>query len=63
MGLLPNKESICFGILMQTKGLVALVIFNVGLEYEVISPKLFSINVLMVLVHHTLSFSLILEFY
>jgi hypothetical protein len=44
------KESVCFGILMQTKGLVALVVFNLGLEYKVISPKLFSINVLMVLV-------------
>eukprot|EP01114_Cavostelium_apophysatum_P020464 TRINITY_DN6862_c0_g2_i2.p1 TRINITY_DN6862_c0_g2~~TRINITY_DN6862_c0_g2_i2.p1 ORF type:complete len:757 (+),score=176.25 TRINITY_DN6862_c0_g2_i2:131-2401(+) len=50
IGGLNNREALCFGVLMQTKGLVALVVFNLGLDYGVITPALFSVNVLMVLV-------------
>lgn len=35
---------------MQTKGTVALVIYNLGLDYGVISERLFAVSVLMVLV-------------
>ena len=50
IGSLNAKESLCFGILMQTKGLVALIVFNLGLDYGVITPKMFAVNVLMVVV-------------
>lgn len=44
------KDSIVVGICLQTKGLVALVVFNLGVDYGVITPKFFSTGVLMVLV-------------
>lgn len=59
LGGLNNKEALCFGILMQTKGLVALITFNLGLDYGVISTKFFTINVLMVLVSTLLTSPLV----
>jgi Kef-type K+ transport system membrane component KefB len=38
------------GILMNTRGLMELVILNIGLDIGVISPALFSMMVLMALV-------------
>ena len=42
-------EAIAVGILMNTRGLMELVILNVGLEIGVISPALFAMMVLMAL--------------
>jgi Kef-type K+ transport system membrane component KefB len=47
---LTFKESVCFAILMQTKGLMALIVFNLGLDYGVISRKLFAASMFMVLI-------------
>jgi K+:H+ antiporter len=44
------RESAAVGVLMNTRGLVELVILNIGLDLGVISPALFSIMVLMALV-------------
>jgi Kef-type K+ transport system membrane component KefB len=44
------RESAAVGILMNTRGLVELVILNIGLDLGVLSPALFSIMVLMALV-------------
>lgn len=44
------RESAAIGILMNTRGLVELVILNIGLDLGVLSPALFSIMVLMALV-------------
>jgi len=44
------RESAAVGILMNTRGLVELVILNIGLDLGILSPALFSIMVLMVLV-------------
>jgi Kef-type K+ transport system membrane component KefB len=44
------RESSALGILMNTRGLMELVILNVGLEIGVISPALFAMMVLMALV-------------
>ena len=44
------RESTAVGVLMNTRGLVELVFLNVGLELGVISPKLFSMMVIMALV-------------
>jgi len=44
------KDAIGLGILMNTRGLVELVILNAGLELGIISPSLFSIMVLVAIV-------------
>jgi Kef-type K+ transport system membrane component KefB len=44
------RQSLGLGILMNTRGLMELVILNVGLDIGVLSPKLFSMMVLMALV-------------
>jgi len=47
---MPWREAASLGILMNTRGLMELVILNVGLDIGVISPAMFSIMVLMALV-------------
>ncbi len=44
------REATAVGVLMNTRGLVELVILNVGLDLGVLSPALFSMMVLMALV-------------
>jgi len=44
------RESASVGILMNTRGLVELVILNIGLDLGILSPALFSIMVVMALV-------------
>lgn len=46
---MPWRESAAIGILMNTRGLVELVILNIGLDMGVLSPALFSMMVLMAL--------------
>jgi Kef-type K+ transport system membrane component KefB len=47
---LPWRESLTVGALVNTRGLIELVILNIGLDRKIISPVLFSIMVLMALV-------------
>lgn len=44
------REALSVGVLMNTRGLIELVILNVGLELGIISPTLFSMMVIMALV-------------
>ncbi len=44
------RESGAIGILMNTRGLIQLVVLNIGLDIGVISPALFSMMVIMALV-------------
>jgi Kef-type K+ transport system membrane component KefB len=44
------RTSSALGILMNTRGLMELVVLNIGLEMGVISPKLFAMMVIMALV-------------
>ena len=44
------REAAAVGILMNTRGMVELVILNIGLDLGILSPALFSIMVLMALV-------------
>jgi Kef-type K+ transport system membrane component KefB len=44
------KLSSALGILMNTRGLMELIVLNIGLELGVISPKLFAMMVIMALV-------------
>lgn len=43
------REASALGILMNTRGLMELIVLNIGLELGVISPKLFTMMVLMAL--------------
>lgn len=45
-----QRESLAIGTLMNTRGLVELVILNIGLEKGIITPTLFTIMVIMALV-------------
>jgi len=47
---MPTREALGLGILMNTRGLMELVILNIGLDIRIISPELFSMMVLMALV-------------
>lgn len=44
------KDSAALGVLMNTRGLVELVILNAGLELGIVSPQLFTMMVIMALV-------------
>jgi len=46
----PNREALAIGALMNARGLMELIILNIGLERGVIGPTLFSIMVLMAVV-------------
>ena len=46
---MPTREAAGLGTLMNTRGLMELVILNIGLDIKVISPALFSMMVLMAL--------------
>jgi Kef-type K+ transport system membrane component KefB len=46
---MPLKEAAGLGTLMNTRGLMELVILNIGLDIKVISPALFSMMVVMAL--------------
>ena len=47
---MPWREAAGIGVLMNTRGLMELIILNIGLDIGVISPVLFSMMVLMTLV-------------
>jgi len=47
---MPWRDAGALGILMNTRGLMELVILNIGLDIRVISPAMFSIMVFMALV-------------
>ena len=44
------KESLSLGVLMNTRGLVELVVLNIGLDLKVLSPTLFAMLVIMAVV-------------
>ncbi|GBG60795.1 hypothetical protein CBR_g12533 [Chara braunii] len=47
---LPPKKSFVFGVLMNTKGLVELIVLNIGREKGVLGNRLFAILVLMAII-------------
>ena len=46
---MPWRESLAVGVLVNTRGLVELIILNVGLDLHILSPPLFSMMVIMAL--------------
>ncbi|KAH7553673.1 hypothetical protein ACOSP7_029520 [Xanthoceras sorbifolium] len=49
MFMIPARESITLGVLMNTKGLVELIVLNIGKEKKVLNDETFAILVLMAL--------------
>lgn len=47
---LARRESAALGVLMNTRGLVELIVLNIGLDAGAISPRLFTMLVIMALV-------------
>ncbi|XP_076896558.1 cation/H(+) antiporter 20-like [Bidens hawaiensis] len=47
--MMPVRESIALGLLMNTKGLVELIVLNIGKEKKVLNDEVFAILVLMAL--------------
>lgn len=47
---LDNKLSSCLGVLMNTRGLMELIVLNLGLELKILSPTLFTMFVLMAVI-------------
>jgi len=47
---MPWREASALGVLMNTRGLVELIVLNIGLDLGVISPTLFAMLVIMALV-------------
>jgi Kef-type K+ transport system membrane component KefB len=46
---LPWRDAAALGVLMNTRGLMELIVLNIGLDLGVISPTLFAMMVLMAL--------------
>ena len=46
----PNREGMAIGALMNCRGLMELIILNIGLERGLISPTLFTVMVVMTVV-------------
>jgi Kef-type K+ transport system membrane component KefB len=57
----PNREALAIGSLMNARGLMELILLNVGLQAGIITPTLFTILVLMAIVT-TLMASPVFEF-
>lgn len=47
--MIPPRESLALGVLMNTKGLVELIVLNIGKEKKVLNDEMFAILVLMAL--------------
>ena len=57
----PNREALAIGSLMNARGLMELILLNIGLQQKIITPTLFTMLVLMAIVT-TLMASPIFEF-
>jgi Kef-type K+ transport system membrane component KefB len=58
---LDNKMAACIGVLMNTRGLMELIVLNLGLDLGILSPSLFAMFVIMALVT-TIATSPILDY-
>ena len=63
MSGLPTRDAIGLGVLMNTRGLMELVVLNLGLDLGIISPALFSMLVVMALVTTFMTTPLLMRLY
>ncbi|KAK6943682.1 Cation/H+ exchanger [Dillenia turbinata] len=60
---IPARESITLGVLMNTKGLVELIVLNIGKEKKVLNDEMFAILVLMALVTTFMTTPIVMAIY
>ncbi|WP_239489580.1 cation:proton antiporter [Luteitalea sp. TBR-22] len=60
---LNTRDSLALGVLMNTRGLMELVVLNLGLDLGIISPALFSMLVVMALVTTVMTTPLLARLY
>ncbi|KAK7345676.1 hypothetical protein VNO77_16285 [Canavalia gladiata] len=60
---IPVRESLTIAVLMNTKGLVELIVLNIGKEKKVLNDEMFAILVLMALVTTFMTTPLVLSIY
>ncbi|CAI5465749.1 unnamed protein product [Closterium sp. Yama58-4] len=60
---LPMRKSLVLGVLMNTKGLVELIVLNIGLSKKVITQEIYSIMVIMALVTTFMTTPLVMMLY
>jgi Kef-type K+ transport system membrane component KefB len=60
---LPWREATVLGILLNTRGLMELIVLNIGLELGVITPAIFSMMVIMALVTTLMAMPLLRRFH
>jgi Kef-type K+ transport system membrane component KefB len=60
---LPARDSLALGVLMNTRGLMELVVLNLGLDLGIISPAVFSMLVMMALVTTFMTTPLLMRLY
>jgi Kef-type K+ transport system membrane component KefB len=58
-GGMPLRESAGLGALLNTRGLIALIVFNIGLDMKIIGIPSFSMLVVMALVNTLLTLPLL----
>lgn len=63
MCTVPLRESLTLGVLMNTKGLVELIVLNIGREKKVLNDEMFTILVLMALFTTFITTPLVLTIY
>jgi Kef-type K+ transport system membrane component KefB len=54
------REASCVGVMMNARGLVALIVINVGLDHGILNPPLFTMLVLMALITTVMTTPLLL---
>ncbi|CAJ1961514.1 unnamed protein product [Sphenostylis stenocarpa] len=47
---IPNRDGVVLGLLMNSKGLIELIVLNVGREQKVLGDKMFSVMVIVILI-------------
>ncbi len=60
---LPWRESAALGVLMNTRGLMELIVLNIGLDLGILSPTLFTMMVVMALVTTVMTSPLLQRIY
>ncbi|XP_039059441.1 cation/H(+) antiporter 20-like [Hibiscus syriacus] len=60
---IPVRESLALGVLMNTKGLVELIVLNIGREKKVLNDEMFAILVLMALFSTFLTTPMVMAIY
>ncbi|XP_023766385.1 cation/H(+) antiporter 20 isoform X1 [Lactuca sativa] len=61
--MIPMRESFALGLLMNTKGLVELIVLNIGKEKKVLNDEMFAILVMMALVTTFMTTPLVMAAY